>query len=109
MLRASSPASVESGGAKGQSDRTNESEVCSYHVCFPHPRHLPTPSLTATDQKVPPKCTLTPEAAELGGLRDTICTPIDSGHGDFLDYLVVNCACCSAESENLLPRICSAF
>lgn len=35
------------------------------------------------------QCALAPEAAELGGMRDIICTPIDSGHGDFLDYLVV--------------------
>ena len=80
---------MDSGGAKGQANRRNKSEVCSYHVCFPHPRHLSTPSLTAADQKVPPKHTLAPEAAELGGMRDIICTPIDSGHGDFLDYLVI--------------------
>lgn len=43
----------------------------------------------ATDQKVSPKCTLSPEAAELGGLRDTLCPPINAEHGNFLDYLVV--------------------
>lgn len=36
-----------------------------------------------------PKCALAPEAAEQGGMRDTICNRIDSGHGDFLDCLVV--------------------
>lgn len=73
-----------------QREHRSKSIVCSYYVCFPPPRHLPTPSLTATDKKVPLKCScLAPEAAELGGLKDTICTPINPGHSDFLDYLVV--------------------
>lgn len=34
---------------------TGETGVkCALTMCFPYPRHLPTPSLTATDQKVPP-------------------------------------------------------
>lgn len=35
------------------------------------------------------QCALAPKVAELGGMRDIICTPIDSEYGDFLDYLVV--------------------
>lgn len=70
--------------------RRSESLVCFYCVRFTHPRHLPTPSLMATDKKVPLKCTLLAlEAIKIGWMRETICTLINPGCGDFLDYLVV--------------------
>ena len=58
-------------------------------MCFPHPRNLSTPPLIATEHNVIPKSTLAPEATELGGMWDTIWTPINAGYGDFLDYLAV--------------------
>lgn len=79
---------MESAGAKEQADRRNRSEVCSYHV-FSISQTLTNSFTSCHRQESTSQCALAPEAAELGGMREIIDTPIDSGHGDFLDYLVV--------------------
>lgn len=86
--RASSSASVESGTAKEQANRRKSIQVCSYHV-FSISQTLTNSLTNCRRPESTSQCTLAPEATELGGMRDIICTPIDSGHGDFLDYLVV--------------------
>lgn len=85
MLRASSSASVESGGAKEQANRRNRSLVCSYYV-FPISQTLANSFTNCHRPESASQYALAPETAELGGMRDILCTPIDSRHGDFLDF-----------------------
>lgn len=63
--------------------------VCALTVCFPYPRHLPIPSVAASDQKVPSSVPWPQRQQNQGGVRDIMCTPTDSEHGDFLDYLLL--------------------
>lgn len=87
-----------SGGAKEQANRRNRSEVCSYHV-FSTSQTLTNSFTKCHRPESASQCALAPEAAELGGMRDIICTPIESWHGDFSWLLGCYCACCSAEMK----------
>lgn len=62
--------------------------MCSYHV-FSISQTLANSFTNCHRPESASQHVLAPEAAEAGGMRDILYTPIDSGHGDFLDYLVV--------------------
>lgn len=79
---------MEHGGEKEQADRRNQSGVCSYRV-FSISQTFANFFSSCLRPESAFQCALAPEAAELGGMRDIMCTPTDSEHGDFLDYLFV--------------------